>query len=94
MQVKKLTKTFPLGHQVMTHNAKENIPTPDMFAALNRHATCDWGEVCAEDWNRNNEAVEYGDRLLSVYTASNNIRFWIITEWNRSVTTILLPQDY
>ena len=94
MQVKRLNKTFPLGRQVMTHNAKESIPVPDMNAALNRHATCDRGNICAERWNQNNEALECGDQLLSVYIASNGIKFWIITEWDRSVTTVLLPEDY
>lgn len=94
MQVKKLSKTFPLGRLVMTWNAKNSIPLSDMNIALNRHANCDWGEVCTEDWNSNNEALESGNRLLSVYHSSNGTRFWIITEWDRSVTTILLPEDY
>lgn len=94
MQAKKLSKTFPLGRLVMTLNAKKNISITDMGIALNRHASCDWGEVCTEDWNLNNEALENGSRLLSVYHACNGTRFWIITEWDRSVTTVLLPEDY
>jgi hypothetical protein len=94
MQVKRMNKTFPLGRLVMTLNAKKAISIMDMNTALNRHANCDWGNVCEEDWNTNNEALENGDRLLSVYHSSNGTRFWIITEWDRTVTTILLPEDY
>lgn len=94
MQAKRMNKTFPLGRLVMTLNAKNTISITDMNTALNRHANCDWGNVCEEDWNTNNEALEGGNRLLSVYNASNGTRFWIISEWDRSVTTILLPEDY
>lgn len=94
MQTKKLSKTFPLGKLAMTLNVKQAISILDMNTALNRHANCDWGDVCKEDWNTNNEALESSNRLLSVYHASNGTRFWIITEWDRSVTTILLPEDY
>jgi hypothetical protein len=54
MQVKRMNKTFPLGCLIMTLNAKQAIPIPDMSKALNRHASCDWGDVCQEDWNTNN----------------------------------------
>lgn len=94
MHVKKLSRTFPLGRLVMTLNAKQSISITDINAALNRHANCDWGDVCKEDWNTNNEAVENGERLLSVYHDSNGVKFWIITEWDRSVTTVLMPEDY
>lgn len=94
MQVEKLSKTFSLGRLVMTLNAKNSISVLDMSIALNRHANCDWGDVCQEDWNTNNDALENGGRLLSAYQAPNGTRFWIITEWDRSATTILLPDDY
>ena len=94
MQVKKLSKPFPLGRLVMTLHAKQTISIPDINLALNRHANCDWGDICEEDWNTNNEALEYGGRLLSVYHDSKGIKFWIITEWDRSATTILMPEDY
>ena len=50
--------------------------------------------VCPEDWKLNDEALKVGNRLLSAYTAVNGVKFWIITEWDRSTTTILLPEDY
>jgi hypothetical protein len=61
---------------------------------LLRHARGDWGEVCTEDWSLNDEAVESGDRLLSAYRTSLDERLWITTERDRSVTTLLLPDEY
>jgi len=53
-----------------------------------------WGEVCQEDWQANDEALETGERLLSAYRTSKDERIWIITEHDRSVTTLLLPDEY
>jgi hypothetical protein len=61
---------------------------------LQRHASGDWGDVCEEDRVANNDALQYGDRLLSSYAISENIKIWVITEYDRSVTTILLPSEY
>ena len=94
MQLERITKAIPIGRLVMTLNAKRSLSIPDINAAINRHANCDWGDVCKEDWDINNDAVQHGDRLLSVYHDTNGIKFWIITEWDHSVTTILLPEDY
>jgi len=58
-----------------------------------RHSVGDWGEVCKEDWQENNRAAANGDRILSAYTVTNR-KFWVITEWDRSVTTVLLPEEY
>lgn len=61
---------------------------------LERHCTGDWGEVCAEDARLNDEAVMDGSRLLSAYPLPSGERLWIITEADRSATTLLLPQEY
>ncbi|MCF6278380.1 MAG: hypothetical protein L3J16_06500 [Anaerolineales bacterium] len=61
---------------------------------LRIHASGDWGDVCEEDAHTNDRAVEHGHRVLSSYTAPNGEKFWIITEHDRSVTTILLPNEY
>ena len=61
---------------------------------LQRHATGDWGDLCTEDTQANNDALQYGNRLLSSYVLSESCKVWIITEWDRSVTTILLPCEY
>jgi hypothetical protein len=63
------------------------------MTALRRHACGDWGDLCPEDTLANEEALRDGDRLLSAY-GQGELRFWIITEADRSVTTVLLPEDY
>lgn len=84
----------PLGQVVATENAARTLPPFVIVDALRRHAVGDWGDVDAEDYEANNRAIQNGDRLLSVYHAVDGTKFWIITEWDRSVTTVLLPEDY
>lgn len=80
-----------LGQVVMTRGVADlDIPVLDL---LLRHAAGDWGDVCPEDWQLNDQAVEHGDRVLSSYIVGGT-KLWIITEWDRSVTTILLPGEY
>lgn len=85
---------FPLGQIVITANAQQVVFPDDARAALRRHASGDWGEVGEEDRASNDEALREGERLLSAYRTDSGIKFWIITEWDRSATTILLPEDY
>lgn len=87
-------EVLPLGQVVVTRNAHETLSSFDINMALGRHQNYDWGEVCAEDWRTNNEAVFKGLRVLSVYRTDAGEKFWIITESDRSVTTVLLPEDY
>lgn len=84
---------FPLGELVITPNALATLSQPDVLHALQRHAAGDWGSLPAEDAQRNDDALHAGGRLFSAYGEGNQ-RFWIITEADRSVTTILLPEDY
>ena len=86
--------TFPLGQLVAMPNALEHITQNDIMAALQRHVAGDWGDVCAEDKQTNDRAVVEGTRILSEYRAANGTKFWIISEADRSVTTVLLPEDY
>ena len=97
------TARFRLGEVVVTMAAVIELETaagqsPADF--LVRHVNKDWGDVCAEDAKLNDEAVAHeGDsnrqgRVLSAYRTSTGERLWIITEWDRSVTTILLPEEY
>lgn len=90
------TLEFPLGQMVMTPGAEEALKeaeqTPMEF--LFRHAARDWGELCAEDWAENELSLREGFRLMSVYKTKLGERIWIITEADRSVTTILLPEEY
>ncbi|WP_422923299.1 hypothetical protein [Singulisphaera sp. PoT] len=84
---------FPLGEVVITANAHARLDPVDVKHGLGRHARGDWGEVCEEDRELNDLSLREGSRLLSVYRSGDE-RFWIITEWDRSVTTVLLPLDY
>ena len=61
---------------------------------LMRHASRDWGEVPPEDWEENEFSIERDLRVLSAYTLRNGTKIWIITEADRSITTILLPTEY
>lgn len=65
-----------------------------MLPYLIRHANGDWDDVCKEDWKSNDEALKNGERLLSEYKLPDGRRIWIITEWDRSATTLLFPEDY
>lgn len=85
---------IPLGQTVATPAALGVLSQTDIVAALRRHAAGDWGEVDDEDRAANDHAVKSGERLLSVYRAANGTTFWVITEADRSVTTLLLPEDY
>ena len=60
-----------------------------------KHINGDWGDLCKEDKALNDSALANGnDRILSSYTNENDVKIWIITEWDRSVTTILFPEEY
>lgn len=85
---------FPLGRIVMTKGVHLTISADEMLTALLRHAQGDWGDVCDEDRRSNEEALVRQFRLMSVFRASDNTKFWIITEHIRSCTTILLPEEY
>lgn len=85
---------FSLGTLCATPDAIEVVTLEQIREALIRHIQGDWGEVCREDWLSNNRALEDGTRLLSAYRSQAGDRFWIITEADRSVTTVLLPEEY
>lgn len=81
------------------------MSTPGALAALEeagqtalefllRHEAGDWGDVCPEDWQENELSMREGFRLLSSYHLNTGIRIWVITEADRSATTILLPEEY
>lgn len=87
---------FPLGLLVATPAALNALEDSgeSSYKYLAMHCAGNWGELCPEDWATNDDALETGGRLLSAYKLSNGVSIWIITEWDRSVTTILLPFDY
>jgi hypothetical protein len=87
---------FPLGDLVATPGAltalKKNGVIP--LRLLSRHMRADWGDISPDDAAANADAVGTGARLLSSYTLPDRARIWIITEADRSATTLLLPEEY
>jgi hypothetical protein len=88
--------TFALGRLFATPGAIRAmvLAGDDLFTYLARHARGDWGDVDADDWCANDQALLGGTRLLSAYSLRDRTRFWIITEGDRSATTVLLPEEY
>lgn len=86
----------PSGQIVATPGALAAIEHTGDDAAhyLQRHLWGDWGDVCAADRTANNKALLTGERVLSAYRLHDGTKIWIITEADRSVTTILLPEEY
>ena len=89
-------RKFHLGGPSMTPGTQwalleNNVSLTEDLA---RHVRGDWGEVDTDDCAENNRCIQDGCRLLSAYHASNGVKFWIITEANRVLTTVLLPEDY
>lgn len=87
---------FPLGQVVTTPGAKAALEEAgqDFEEFLARHVTGDWGLVPEEDKQENDYSVSNGLRILSSYETNLGVKFWIITEHDRSVTTFLLPLEY
>lgn len=85
---------FKFGKVAITAAAMQALSPIEVADALSRHANGDWGTVCNEDWDANDLALSECGRILSTYKGKDQTVFWIITEWNRSATTILLPSDY
>ncbi|QXW20355.1 hypothetical protein KXJ72_17465 (plasmid) [Comamonas aquatica] len=90
-----LLPKFPLGQLVITPGASNALDGDHISARsfLQRHSACDWGDVCEEDKEANDSALQNNTRLLSVYH-KKDIKFYVITEHDRSMTTILLPEEY
>ena len=84
---------FRLGMVLATPSVLKLASQPDLVSLLDRHSAGDWGDVCDEDKQANDEALESGDRILSSYRLSGT-KVWVITEADRSATTILLPEEY
>lgn len=85
---------FPLGATVMTQGAMDALAPDELVTFVARHARGDWGEVDDADWKENDFSVENGYRILSAYTSRGGEKVWVITEADRSATTVLLPEEY
>jgi hypothetical protein len=84
---------FPLGQLVITRNAAGRLTPEEIVEGVVRHARGDWDDVSPEDAAENELSLRAGLRLLSAYGRGEH-RFWVITEADRSATTVLLPEDY
>ena len=84
----------PVQHIYMTRGALCDLHPDDVSEAVICHVIGDWGTVDEEDWKANDQALEDGGRILSTHVDRKGQRFWIITEADRSATTVLLPQEY
>ena len=91
-----MKRKFSLGQIVSTPGALEAIAGSNQLpgAFLDRHSASDWGDVCQEDKELNDEAIIEGSRVLSAYKTANGVKIWVITEADRSSTCILLPEEY
>lgn len=93
-------KKFELGQLVVTRAVADRIQTDEKFTrfvqlSLGRYINCDWGAMADEDKAMNDAAVKSGEaRIHAAYVNKTGDKIWIITEWDRSVTTVLFPSDY
>jgi hypothetical protein len=87
---------FPLGRIYLTPGASEELEMANQepFEFLAKHQRGDWGIVGKEDSQENDFSVKNGFRILSAYKTNKNVKLWIITEADRSCSTILLPEEY
>lgn len=83
-----------LGRTVITATAMAALDPDSIQKALRRHAAGDWGDLSQEDHQENDHSAREGFRILSAYHDANGTKFWVITEADRSITTVLLPEDY
>ncbi len=83
-----------LGRVLATPSALAQLVQTDIDTALARHCKGDWGDVPPDDRRANDQALIHEARLFSAYQAASGTKFWIITEADRSITTVLLPEDY
>ena len=84
---------FRLGRIVTTPNAVQSITQDDILVGIQRHQAGDWGNLTDDNRAANDRALTQGGRIVSSYQATNWTKFWLITEADRSITTILLPED-
>ena len=87
---------FPVGRVVATPGALRAFEKAEQLPAafLDRHVHGDWGDVPEADKQANERSVEQGLRILSAYTTSAGDKIWILTEADRSATTLMLPEEY
>jgi len=87
------------GHTDLEGFHRDIVVSNETQKFLKRHITGDWGDVCKEDAQSNEDAIAHEgtdeqQRVMSVYYTENKTKIWVITEWDRSLTTFLLPSEY
>lgn len=87
-------RLFPCGAIVCTPSILENVPISTIDWCLGEHLQGNWGFLTEDDWNENEFSLREGFRLFSAYFVSLEEKIWIITEADRSSTTILYPHEY
>ena len=86
---------FEIGELVVTPQAESHLTPRELARAIARHTDGDWGLVPPEDKDSNDASVVKGEGTLhSAYRSLAGERFWVVTEADRSVTTVLMPDDY
>jgi len=92
----RLLPKFSLGRIVATPGALEALEEANQnpFEFLERHQAGDWGELCEDDKSENEFSLKNGFRILSAYRTLHVVKVWVITEADRSVTTLLVPHEY
>ena len=85
---------FRCGQLCATPAALDKVGRAGLIRLLERHLSGDWGDNCESDARANEEALRSGNRIISWYQVSKELRIMIITEADRSATTILLPEEY
>jgi hypothetical protein len=104
MEIK--SQNFRTGPTMLTQGVNSFISQIANFQlfinqCLTKHKSCDWGDCCENDWKNNDASIEIGERILSTYNLpsdfqklTNETKIWIITERDRSATTVLFPSEY
>ena len=89
-----MTIKFQPGTIVCTLGASEAAPRSELLAMVNRHLRGDWGDVCEDDAKANDDALKWGNRVMSSYTSTSGEKLWVLTEAGREQTTVLTPHEY
>ncbi len=91
-----VTPKFELGQVVATPGALAALEQHQIspLTLISRHVGADFGDIDQQDWQTNLAALRYGQRIVSAYTIAPDTVIWVITEGDRSTTTLLMPSEY
>lgn len=94
MEQNRTFKKFPLGRIILTNKVSVTLAPEEILEALSRHMQGDWGDISPSAKKGNDKALTAGGQLLSAYHSAANEKFYVCTEWDRSMTTILFSDEY